>query len=143
MKNKFLIPAFLLIVLSGCASSGSKKIPNVVVWETMDIQQGYDVLGPVAVEQEFTESSGEVVPGLAGKLAIDGRVTGTLPPDVNLALREKSIRYKDRLFNLMAQKAKSHNADAVIGAWFAYIPPYLAPSGKSIIKAKGLMIKYK
>ncbi|MBN1689218.1 MAG: hypothetical protein JW893_08965 [Candidatus Omnitrophica bacterium] len=57
----------ILMVLS--AGGMTTKASRVVVWETQDIPRTYEVVGPVSVSEQISESTGDRVQGLAGYIS--------------------------------------------------------------------------
>jgi len=140
-KMKYLIVSgmFLMMLPAGCATTASKA----VIWETKDIPRAYEVVGPVSVSEQITESAGETIQGLAGYISRDGRVSGQIPPDMKVALDAKREKYKDMIFEKLGTKAETYDADAVIGSEYHYVPAYLTFSDKATVSAQGTMVKYK
>ena len=136
MKKSFL-PVFLILIW-GCATS-----PKAVIWETQEIPRAYEIIGPVSVAEQITESTEDMIQGLAGFVSQDGRVSSQIPPQMKAALDAKMIKYKDMIFDQLSAKAKSYHADAVIGTEYLYVPPYATFSSKATVSAKGTMVKYK
>ena len=128
-----------MMLLEGCMATTSKA----VIWETKDIPRAYEVIGPVSVSEQISESTEDTVQGLAGFISRDGRVSGQIPPDMKAALDAKREKYKDMIFEKLGVKAKSYDADAVIGAEYRYAPAYATFSAKATISAQGMMVKYK
>jgi uncharacterized protein YbjQ (UPF0145 family) len=141
MKNKIFLLAISLIFATGCAT-GSKP-SKLVVWETTDIQRPHQVLGPVSVSEQVVEGTEDMIQGIAGFITKDGRVSDQVPSDMKAALDVKREKYKEMIFEKLGQKAKEYGADAVIGAEYAYIPPYVTFSRKATVTAKGTMIEYR
>ena len=140
MRISFLMGFCLL--MAGCASwgGGGRK---VVVWETPTIPRSYDVLGPVSVTEQIQEKTEDAIQGLAGFISKDGRISDQVPPDIQTALDAKRDLYKEQIFEKLAEKAKSYEADAIIGANYVYVPPYASFSSKATLSAKGTMVKYR
>ena len=135
-----VLSAFVVgLLLASCASVGGKP----VIWETGTIERSYDVLGPVSVSEELTETNEEMIQGLAGFISKDGRVSGQLPPDMQKALDVKRLKYKERIFDKLSAKAKEYDADAVINAEYNYVPAYVTFSKNAMVMAQGTMVKYK
>ena len=127
------------LFLASCASTSAKPI----IWETDTIERAYNVLGPVSVSEEFTESNEDMIQGLAGFISKDGHVSGQVPPDMQKALDIKRLKYKERIFDKLALRAKEYKADAVINAEYNYIPPFVTFSKNAMVMAQGTMVKYK
>lgn len=134
----FLFALSLLLVV-GCATTGRKPI----VWETSDIPRSHEVLGPVSVREEIVETDEEMIQGFAQFVSQDGRLSDRLPPELEAVLKARREKYRDMIFERLATKAKTYDADAVIGTDYSYIPPYVSFSKKAIITANGTMVKYK
>lgn len=139
MKYYIAIGMFLMMVLDGCMTT----TPKAVIWETKDIPRAYEVLGPISVSEQIAESTEDTVQGLAGFISRDGRVSGQIPPDMKAVLDVRREKYKEMIFEKLAVKAKSYDADAVIGTEYRYAPAYVTFSAKATVFAQGLMIKYK
>ena len=139
MRRQGLILLFLILTV-GCSTTQPTK---VMVWETADIPHAYDVIGPVSVNEEVTEKTEDIIQGLAGFIAKDGRISGQVPPETKAALELKREKYKDMIFDKLASKAKEYGADAVIKTEYLYVPPYATFSTKATVSAKGTMVKYK
>ncbi len=135
-----MIVIMLFILATGCATTRPSKI---VVWETTNISRAHDVIGPVSVSDTFVESREDAIQGLAAFITRDGRVSDKIPPDMKIALDVKRERYKEKIFDKLAAKAKEYDADAVIGAEYAYVPPYATFSTKATVIARGTMVKYR
>jgi uncharacterized protein YbjQ (UPF0145 family) len=131
-----------MMFLAGCATqTGSSS--KIVVMETKDVSRAYEVVGPVSVSEQISESVGDTVQGLAGYISKDGRISGQIPSDTKAALDAKTGQYKEMLFEKLGAKAKSSGAEAVIGAEYHYVPAYVTLSSKATVSAQGTMIKYK
>ena len=141
MKNWFLL-ATTLIFITGCASTPSQS-PKVVVWEAKDVSKVHEVIGPVSVSAQVTESTEDMIQGLAGFIGKDGRVADQIPSEMKAALEVKREKYKEMIYDKLANKAKEYGADAIIAAEYMYVPPYASFSSKATVTAKGTMIKYK
>ena len=132
---------FFLLLITGCATSA--KPSKIVVWEVTDVQKPHEVIGPVSVSEQITESTEDMIQGIAGFVSKDGRVSGQMPSDMKAALDVKREKYKEMIFEKLGKKAQEYGADAVIGAEYNYIPPFATFSSKATVTAKGNMIKYK
>ena len=141
MKNNILKLIFILVLVSGCAST--PKTTKLVVWETQDIGRPYNVIGPVSISEQMTESTEDMVQGIAGFVSKDGRVSDQMPADMKTALEVKRLKYKEMIYEKLGNKAKEYDADAIISGEYTYIPPYASFSSKATVTAKGMMIKYK
>ncbi len=139
MKMSYLKWAVFLLLAAGCASTK----PKAVIWESKEIPRPYDIVGPVSVSEQITESTEETIQGLAGYISKDGRISGQVPSDIQAALDAKRVKYKEMIFDKLAEKTKEYDADAVIGAEYMYVPPYATFSTKASVTAKGTMVKYK
>lgn len=139
MKNNILI-GMILMLFGGCATAGTSK---VAILETKDIQRAHEVIGPVSVSEQISESTGDMIQGLAGYVSKDGRISGQIPADMKAALDAKSQKYKDMIFEKLGASAQSYHADAVIGSEYHYVPAYVNFSPKATISAQGTMVKYK
>ena len=143
MKRMIPFWMLLLFIAAGCATTTPQQ-KKAIVWETKDISRAYEVLGPVSVSEQIKENSADTIQGLAGFISKDGRVSGQIPEDMKAALEVKREKYKEMIFDKLADKAKnSYDADAVIGAEYLYVPPYATFSDKATVTAKGMMVKYK
>jgi hypothetical protein len=139
--KKHLILLVSLLLVSACATTAPKKI---VVWETKDVTRPYEVIGPVSVNEQVSESTDDMVQGLAGFISKDGRVSDQIPAEMKTALEIKKEKYKEMIYDKLGEKArKDYEADAIIGAEYMYIPPLVSFSTKATVTAKGTMIKYK
>jgi uncharacterized protein YbjQ (UPF0145 family) len=139
----FRVGGMLLMVLwAGCATT---KAPDskVVVWETKDISKAHEVIGPVSVSEQISESMEDTVQGLAGFITKDGRISGQIPAETKAALDTKREKYKEMIFEKLGAKAKASGADAVIGAEYSYAPAYITLSAKATVSAQGTMVNYK
>ena len=130
----------LMVLLAGCTTTTPSK---VVVWETKDIPRAYEVVGPISVSEQISESAEDTVQGLAGYISKDGRISEQIPPDMKAVLDFKREKYKEMIFEKLGAKAKSYNADAIIGAEYRYVPAYVTLSSKATVSAQGMMVKYK
>ena len=139
MKYYVVLGLFLMMLLEGCSTTTSK----VVIWETKDIPRAYEVVGPISVSEQISESTGDTIQGLAGYISGDGRVSGQIPSDMKAALDAKREKYKDMIFEKLGTKAETYDADAVIGSEYHYVPAYLTFSDKATVSAQGTMVKYK
>jgi hypothetical protein len=139
MKNGLMLVVSLLLI-SACATTAPKKI---VVWETKDVTRAHEVIGPVSVNEQVAEGTDGMIQGLAGFISKDGRISDQIPPEMKMALELKKEQHKEMIFDKLAKKAQTYDADAVIGAEYMYIPPYISLSTKATVTAKGTMIKYK
>ena len=140
MKRSIFTNILFIILLAGCVTTTG---PKIVVWETKDIPRAYQVIGPISVTEQISESTEDAIQGLAGFISRDGRVSAQIPPDMKAVLEAKREKYKDMIFDKLGEKAKSYNADAIIGAEYVYVPPYATFSTKATVSAKGMMVKYK
>ncbi len=140
-KTSGLVIVLGVLLTVGCASTGGSAKP--VIWETATISRANEVVGPVSVREEVTESTAEMLGGLADYISRDGRVSDVIPADTKAALEAKTLKYKEMIFEKLSQKAKEYGADAVIGATYHYVPAYIALSKKSVVTAEGTMVKYK
>jgi len=140
-KYAFLFVIALAFFYQGCATA-PKDTVKLVVWETSDIPRAHQILGPVSVTEEIKESTGETIQGLAGFISGDGRISNKIPEDMKKALEIKMLKYKEMIFEKLADKAKEYDADAVIGAEYTYIPPYATFTSKATVSAKGTMVEY-
>ncbi|OQA57310.1 MAG: hypothetical protein BWY42_00646 [Candidatus Omnitrophica bacterium ADurb.Bin277] len=140
---KFYVAAgvAVMVLWAGCATKAEPR--KVVVLETRDITKAHEVLGPVSVSEQIAESMEDTVKGLAGYVSRDERVSGVIPADTQAALDAKTQQYKEMIFEKLGAKARSSDADAVIGAEYHYAPAYVTLSSKATVSAKGTMIKYK
>ncbi len=138
MKN-YIASGILLMLLAGCATAASKAI----IWETKDIPRKYEVLGPISVSEQISESAGDTIQGLAGYISKDGRVSGQIPPDMKAALDAKGEKYKTIIYEKLTTSAESYHADAVIGSEYHYVPAFISLSAKATVSAQGVMVKYK
>ena len=141
-KYAFLLVIAFTFFYQGCAST-PKGSAKVIVWETSDIPRSHQVLGPVSVSEEIKESTGDTIQGLAGFISGDGRISDKIPEDMKKALEVKRMKYKEMIFDKMADKAKEYGADAVIGAEYTYVPPYATFSSKATVQAEGTMVEYR
>jgi uncharacterized protein YbjQ (UPF0145 family) len=141
MKYYSAIGMLLMVLLAGCMTTTASK--KAVIWETKDIPRAYEVVGPVSVSEQISESMEDTVQGLAGFISKDGRISGQIPPEMKAALDAKRGKYKDMIFEKLGTKAKSYDADAVIGAEYSYAPAYVTLSAKATVSAQGTMVKYK
>lgn len=139
MKYYFVSGMFLMMLLEGCSTTTSK----VVIWETKDILRAYEVVGPISVSEQISESTADTVQGLAGFISRDGRVSGQIPEDMKIALDARRGKYKDMIFEKLSARAESYHADAVIGSEYHYVPAYVSLSDKATVSAQGMMVKYK
>ena len=139
MKYYIVSGMFLMMLLEGCMATTSKA----VIWETKDIPRAYEVIGPVSVSEQISESTEDTVQGLAGFISRDGRVSGQIPPDMKAALDAKREKYKDMIFEKLSARAQSYHADAVISSEYHYVPAYITFSDKATVSAQGMMVKYK
>ena len=139
MKYYILSGMFFMMLLEGCMTTASKA----VIWETKDIPRAYEVIGPVSVSEEISESMGDTIQGLAGYISRDGRVSGQMPPEMKAALDARREKYKDMIFEKLSARAQSYHADAVIGSEYHYVPAYATFSAKATVSAQGMMVKYK
>jgi uncharacterized protein YbjQ (UPF0145 family) len=121
-------------------TTASKK---AVILETKDIPRAYEVVGPISVSEQISERMEDTVQGLGGFISEDGRVSGQIPPEMKTALDAKRGKYKDMIFEKLGTKARSYDADAVIGAEYSYVPAYVTFSTKGTVSAQGTMVKYK
>ncbi len=140
MKYYIVSGMFLMMLLEGCMTTSPSK---AVIWETKDIPRAYEVVGPISVSEQISESAVDTVQGLAGYISRDGRVSGQIPPDIKAALDAKREKYKEMIFEKLGAKAKSYDADAVIGTEYLYVPAYATFSQKATVSAQGTMVKYK
>ena len=140
MKSYIVSGMFLMVLLAGCMTTTASK---AVIWETKNIPRAHEVLGPVSVSEQISESTEDTVQGLAGYISRDGRVSGQIPPDMKAALDAKREKYKEMIFEKLGVKAKTYDADAVIGTEYHYVPAYLSFSAKATVSAQGMMVKYK
>ena len=124
-------------LLSGCATTS-----KVVIWETKEIPRAYEVIGPVSVTEQVSESTAEMIQGLAGFISRDGRVSSQIPPEMKVILDARRDKYKEMIFEKLEAKAKPYRADAIIGAEYFYLPPYASFSTQATVSAKGTMVKY-
>ena len=137
----FTLFAFF-ILFAGCASVSPKPV-KLVVWETKEIARPHDVLGPVSINEQITESNEDMIQGIAGFISKDGRISDQIPSEMKTALELKRQKYKEMIFDKLGAKAREYGADAVMGAEYTYIPPYVSFSPKATVTAQGTMIKYK
>ena len=142
MKKTLSVLFVFALIFSGCATTQQKPY-KVVVWETANIPRAHEVIGPVSVTEDMTEKTEDTIQGLAGFISKDGRVSDQMPPDMRKALEMKSLKYKEMIFDKLANKAREYGADAVIGAEYLYVPAYLSFSTKATVSAKGTMVVYK
>lgn len=142
MKFSSAVGVLLVVFFAGCATK-SISDPKVVVLETTEVGRAYEVIGPVSVSEQIAESAAETAKGLAGYASKDGRISGQIPSDTKAALDAKTMQYKEMIFEKMGTKAKSFNANAVIGAEYHYVPAYVNLSPKATVSAQGTMIQYK
>lgn len=142
MKFNRTVGVLLMVLLAGCATKTASD-PKVVVLETKDVARAYDVIGPVSVSEQIAESAADTAKGLAGYVSKNGQISGQIPSDTKAALDAKTIQYKEMIFEKLGTKAKSSNANAVIGAEYKYVPAYVNLSSKATVSAQGTMIKYK
>jgi uncharacterized protein YbjQ (UPF0145 family) len=142
MKYYSAAGMILMMLLAGCATTKASN-SKVVVWETKDISRAYEVVGPVSVSEQISESMEDTVQGLAGFISKDGRISGQIPPETKAALDTKREKYKEMIFEKLGTKAKSYDADAIIGAEYSYAPAYVTLSAKATVSAQGTMVKYK
>jgi uncharacterized protein YbjQ (UPF0145 family) len=133
----------LVLFLAAACATGPSQSDKVVIWETKEIPRAHDVLGPVSVNVQVAEEPGEAIQGLAGFITQDGRMSAQIPPEMKAALDIKREKYKEMIFDKLGEKAKPYGADAVIGAEYLYVPPYVSFSQKATVSAKGTMVKYK
>ena len=138
MKIKACVLIAFFVLLAGCAST-----QKLMVWEAKEIDRPHKVIGPVAISEEMAESKEEMIQGIAGFISRDGRVSAQIPPEMKAALDIKRQKYKEIIFDKLADKAREYGADAVIGAEYTYIPAYVTFSSKATVTAQGTMIKYK
>ena len=129
----------LMVFLAGCATTSSKP----VIWETKEIPGAYEVIGPVSVTEAVTESTEEMIQGLAGFITKDGRVSNQIPAEMRNILDVKREKYRDMIFDKLSEKAKTYDADAIISAEYFYLPPIASFSSKASVSAKGMMVRYK
>ncbi len=127
-----------MMLLGGCMTTS-----KAVIWKTKDIPRPYEVIGPVSVSEQISESTGDTVQGLAGYISRDGRVSSQIPPDMKAALDAKREKYQDMIFEKLSAKAQPYRADAIIGTEYHYVPAYLTFSAKATVSAQGMMVKYK
>ncbi len=139
MKYYSVSGMFLMMLLGGCATSASKA----VIWEAKDIPRAYEVIGPISVSEQISESMGDTIQGLAGYISRDGRVSGQIPSDMKAALDAKKEKYKDMIYAKLSASAQPYHADAVIGSEYHYVPAYVTFSDKATVSAQGTMVKYK
>ncbi len=140
MKLNLITGVMFLILITGCATTKPAKL---VVWEAKTITRSHDVIGPVSVSEQLTESNADAIQGLASFITRDGRVSDQIPADMKTALEVKREKYKEMIFEKLGTKAKEYDADAVIGAEYVYVPPYASFSTKATVTAKGTMVKYR
>ena len=140
MNITTLLLAFLVFI-SGCATT-SKDESKIKIFEAKTINQPHEVIGPISVSEQISESNEDMIQGLAGFIAQDGRVSGQIPKETKIALEAKRAKYKEMIFDKLARKAKEEGADAVIATEYTYVPPYATLSTKATILANGQMIKY-
>ncbi len=138
MKTYIVSGMFLMMLVGGCTTTS-----KAVIWETKDIPRAYEVVGPISVSEQISESTGDTIQGLAGYLSRDGRVSGQIPSDMKVALDAKREKYKDMIFEKLSASAKSYDADAIIGTEYHYVPAYITLSAKATVSAQGMMVKYK
>jgi len=141
MKYYSATGMLLMVFLAGCMTTTASK--KIVVWETKDILRAYEVVGPVSVNEQISESMEDMVQGLAGFISKDGRISGQLPPEMKTALDSKREKYKEMIFEKLRAKARSYDADAIIDAEYSYVPAYATFSSKATVSAQGMMVKYK
>ncbi len=139
MKYFIVSGMFLMMVFGGCATTS----PKAVIWETKDIPRAYEVIGPVSITEQVSESTADTIQGLAGFISKDGRVSGQIPAEMKDILDARREKYKEIIFEKLGTKAKSYNADAVIGTEYHYLPAYATFSAKATVSAQGTMVKYK
>jgi len=140
MKYYIVSGMFLMMLLEGCMTTSPSK---AVIWETKDIPRAYEVIGPISVSEQISESTMDTVQGLAGYISRDGRVSGQIPPEMKVALDAQREKYKDMIFEKLSASAQSYHADAVIGTEYHYVPAYVTLSAKATVSAQGTMVKYK
>ena len=147
MKTKRLITPPIAVwmlaafVLSGCATIAPPP-PRAVVLETWNVSRPYEVIGPVSATEQISEDTGDTLQGIAGFLTQDGNLSGQVPPGMKAAWDAKNEKYKEMMFDMLGLKAKTYGADAVLGARYAYVPPYATFSTKASVSAKGTMVRY-
>jgi len=141
MRTQHWILLICLFFVMGCATA--PKPAKLVVWETVDVPRAHEVMGPVSVSEQVTESTEDMIQGIAGFISRDGRISDQMPADMRTALEVKREKYKEMVFEKLGNKAKEYGAEAVIGAEYTYVPPYATFSSKATVTAKGTMIKYK
>lgn len=141
MKIYIVSGMILMMLLEGCATTSPSS--KAVIFETKDIPRAYEVIGPISVSEQISESTMDMVQGLAGYISTDGRVSGQIPPDIKAALDAKREKYKVMIFEKLSASAQTYNADAVIGSEYRYVPAYITFSAKATVSAQGVMVKYK
>src|SRR3989338_3886735 len=104
MKYYIVCGMFLMMLLGGCMTTS-----KAVIWETKDIPRPYEVIGPVSVSEQISESTGDTVQGLAGYISRDGRVSSQIPPDMKAALDAKREKYKDMIFEKLSASAQTYH----------------------------------
>ncbi len=141
MNMNLLRVMFLSLLITGCATGSVKK---AVIWETDTIPRQYELLGPISLREEVSESTEDTIGGIADFMSKDGRVSDRIPADMKAALESKRLKYKEMVFDKLGTKARNeYDADAVIGVDYRYIPPFVSFSRKAVIIAEGDMVKYK
>ncbi len=141
MKMNFAVVMACLMLMSGCASTSNNY--KIVVWETKDIPRAYEVIGPISATEDIAENPEDTIQGLASFISKDGRISDQMPEDMRKALAAKQMKYKEMIFEKMADKAREYGADAVIGAEYIYVPAFASFSTKATVSAKGTMVVYK
>lgn len=140
-KISFLLLIGLVLMFAGCATT--PKPNKIVVWETTNIPRAYEVIGPTSVTVDVAENPEDTVQGIASFISKDGRISDQMPPDMKKMLEIKGQKYKEMIFDKLANKAREYGADAVIGAEYLYVPAYASFSTKATVSAKGMMVVWK
>jgi hypothetical protein len=132
-----------VFLLMGMTAAGCAVSPRPLIWETGTVTRAHDVIGPVSVYEEVEESPGEMMQGIAQYLGKDGTISEHMPAEMKVVLEARKVRYKEQIFEKLAEKAQDSQADAVINTKYTYLPSGMSLSNKAIITAEGTMIQYR